>query len=60
LPYCFAATFRDNLNKTLENKEHDNGKCSEMFGRTFCNAWGEKSNVKMGKTEGGGLDGVES
>jgi hypothetical protein len=47
------------LNKTLQNKESDNEKFSDVFGRTFCNPLGEKSNVKMGKAGGGGRFGVE-
>jgi hypothetical protein len=46
--------FRDYFCETLQNKEHDDGKLSKMFGRAFGNAFGEKSNVKMGKRGGGG------
>ncbi|MDR0704083.1 MAG: hypothetical protein LBF88_03765 [Planctomycetaceae bacterium] len=56
----FSATFRNYFGKTLENKEHHNGKFSEMFDRTFGNVFGKKPNVKMGKTGGGGLDVEES
>jgi hypothetical protein len=52
--------FRDYFFKTLENKENDDGKFSYLFGRAFCNVFGEKSNVKMGKSGGGGQYVIES
>jgi hypothetical protein len=42
------------------NKEHNDEKFSEMFGRFFCSIVCKKPNVKMGKTGGGGLDVTES
>jgi hypothetical protein len=58
----FRRAYRNCFGKTLENKENDNGKLNEMFGRNFDNFFGEKSNVKPGKLRkagGGGLVGVK-
>jgi hypothetical protein len=51
--------FRNDFNETLY-KEHDNEKLSKMFGRFFCRIVCKKTNVKMEKTGGGGLDVTES
>jgi hypothetical protein len=56
----FAVMFRDYFGKTLDNKEHDDGKFSEMWGLFFGVNFREKPNVKMGKTGGGGLSGMNS
>ncbi|MDR0704424.1 MAG: DUF1559 domain-containing protein [Planctomycetaceae bacterium] len=45
------------ISVTLENKENNNGKCSEMFGWFFGDVSCEKPNVKMGKTGGAGYSG---
>jgi hypothetical protein len=44
------------ISKNLLNKENDNEKFSDFSGRTFCEDFGEKSNVKMGRLckQGGG------
>jgi hypothetical protein len=44
------------ISKNLLNKENDNEKFSDFSGRTFCDDFGEKSNVKMGRLrkDGGG------
>jgi hypothetical protein len=46
-------TNRNDFNETLY-KELNNEKLSYMFGRIFRHVFGEKSNVKMGKSGGGG------
>jgi hypothetical protein len=48
--------FRNYWGKTLKSKEHDDEKFSDFSGRTFCDDFGEKSNVKMGRLHkrGGG------
>jgi hypothetical protein len=50
----FAAIFRDYFDETLKNKEHDDEKFSDVFGRAFRDIMGELPNVKMDKAGGGG------
>jgi hypothetical protein len=46
--------------KNLVNKELSNEKLSKMFGRFFCSIVCKKTNVKMEKTGGGGVDVMKS
>jgi hypothetical protein len=46
----FTTAIRGYFRKTLENKEHDYEKFSNMCGWAFRDIMGELPNVKMGKT----------
>jgi hypothetical protein len=60
LLFVLQQTNRGYFKKKLINKEYDNGKLHEMYCCVFGEFFGKNPNVKMGKTGGGGLDGVES